>query len=45
MFLSKVLAGLIPGSDFDAICDGRVLQQLGLSDLACIACAKTCPTL
>ncbi|CAE7799579.1 SART1 [Symbiodinium sp. CCMP2592] len=29
MALDRVLAGLIPGSDFDAICDGRVLQQLG----------------
>ncbi|CAE7514030.1 SART1 [Symbiodinium natans] len=27
--LDRVLAGLIPGADFDAICDGRVLQQLG----------------
>ncbi|CAE7246716.1 SART1, partial [Symbiodinium necroappetens] len=27
--LDRVLGGLIPGADFDAICDGRVLQELG----------------
>ena len=32
---SQVLAGLIPSADFDSICDGRVLHELG-PGLSCI---------